>query len=141
MYATNGTTVPQPKDAHVTRWHADEFARGSYSFYAVGNPKTITGGLRRVVGHREGARHGAGAARADQHCSTNTNLSPASTPALPCCCPLSPDVPAGALAEPFGRLLFAGEAASDKPGTVLGAHLSGLREAQRALELTRADEA
>jgi monoamine oxidase len=49
--------------------------------------------------------------------------------------------PAGALAEPFGRLLFAGEAASDKPGTVLGAHLSGLREAQRALELTRADAA
>jgi hypothetical protein len=90
MYATNGTTVPHPKEAHVTRWHADEFARGSYSFYAVGNPKNITGGLRRVVGHREGARHGAGAARADQHCSTNTNLSPASTLPFPAAAPYLP---------------------------------------------------
>ena len=44
MYGTNGTTVPQPKEAHVTRWYADEFARSSYSFYAVGNAKNITGG-------------------------------------------------------------------------------------------------
>jgi monoamine oxidase len=39
------------------------------------------------------------------------------------------------LAEPFGRVLFAGEAASDKPATVLGAYLSGKREAERLLQL------
>lgn len=36
-----------------------------------------------------------------------------------------------ALAEPVGRLLFAGEATSDHPATVLGALLSGQREAER----------
>ncbi|PRW58489.1 amine oxidase [Chlorella sorokiniana] len=35
------------------------------------------------------------------------------------------------LAQPHGRVLFAGEATSDKPATVLGAYLSGLREAER----------
>ncbi|KAI7844576.1 hypothetical protein COHA_001934 [Chlorella ohadii] len=35
------------------------------------------------------------------------------------------------LAEPHGRVLFAGEATSEKPATVLGAYLSGLREAER----------
>jgi monoamine oxidase len=42
---------------------------------------------------------------------------------------------ADALAEPFGRVLFAGEAASSKPATVLGAYLSGKREAERLLQL------
>lgn len=35
------------------------------------------------------------------------------------------------IGAPFNRVLFAGEAASDKPGTVLGAYLSGMREAER----------
>lgn len=39
------------------------------------------------------------------------------------------------LAEPFGRILFAGEAASSKPATVLGALLSGRREAGRVQQL------
>jgi hypothetical protein len=42
---------------------------------------------------------------------------------------------ADVLAEPSGRLLFAGEAASSKPATVLGAYLSGKREAERLLQL------
>lgn len=41
----------------------------------------------------------------------------------------------GDLAEPTGRLLWAGEATSKKPATVLGAYLSGLREAERLLGL------
>ncbi|KAF8055338.1 lysine-specific histone demethylase [Scenedesmus sp. PABB004] len=39
------------------------------------------------------------------------------------------------LAQPHGRVLFAGEATSDKPATVLGALLSGRREACRLLRL------
>lgn len=39
------------------------------------------------------------------------------------------------IAEPTERFLFAGEAASDKPGTVLGAYLSGKREAERISKL------
>ena len=39
------------------------------------------------------------------------------------------------IAEPVERFLFAGEAASDKPGTVLGAYLSGKREAERISKL------
>ena len=45
--------------------------------------------------------------------------------------PPSRPLPADALAQPTGRLLWAGEAASDKPATVLGAFLSGQREAGR----------
>lgn len=75
--------APQPKETLVTRWAADPYAFGSYSYFAVGNPKNIT----------------------------------------------------DAIAKPFGRVLFAGEASSDKPATVLGAHLSGLREAARVASL------
>ena len=75
--------APQPKETRVTRWAADPYALGSYSYFAVGNPKNIT----------------------------------------------------ALIAEPFGRVLFAGEATSDKPATVLGAHLSGLREAARVTSL------
>ncbi|CAH2269947.1 jg24541, partial [Pararge aegeria aegeria] len=32
--------VPQPKECVVTRWRADPFARGSYSFVAVGSSGT-----------------------------------------------------------------------------------------------------
>jgi monoamine oxidase len=42
------------------------------------------------------------------------------------------------LAAPHGRVLFAGEATSDKMATVLGALLSGRREAQRVLNMTAA---
>lgn len=42
------------------------------------------------------------------------------------------------IGEPAGKFLFAGEAASSKPGTVLGGHLSGVREAQRVISLMEA---
>ncbi|EFN59193.1 hypothetical protein CHLNCDRAFT_138105 [Chlorella variabilis] len=82
-----GAAVPDPIQVTVTRWAADPFSRGSYSFFAVGNPKSITAELE----------------------------------------------------APVGRLLFAGEATSDKPATVLGAYLSGLREAKRVLGLLGVD--
>ena len=66
MYAKNGTLVPEPTQTAITRWRADPFARGSYSYYPTGAAKNIT---------------------------------------------------TGPLAEPLGRLLFAGEATSDKPAT------------------------
>lgn len=44
----------------------------------------------------------------------------------------------GVLAAPHGRVLFAGEATSDNKATVLGALLSGRREAQRVLNMTAA---
>jgi hypothetical protein len=105
-----GASIPNPTQTSVTRWHSDPFSRGGYSFFAVGNQKNIT----------------------------------------------------AALAQPEGRLLFAGEATSSKPATgggrqlalalhlntpppagvtaplwhaVLGAYLSGLREAQRVLDM------
>ncbi|KAL4419167.1 hypothetical protein ABPG77_004890 [Micractinium sp. CCAP 211/92] len=83
IFQRNGTVVPAPLQFHFTRWAADPWSRGAYSYFAVGNPKSIT----------------------------------------------------NVLAEPVGRLLFAGEATSSKPATVLGAYLSGLREADRVRRL------
>ncbi|MCX2934108.1 FAD-dependent oxidoreductase [Mycobacterium sp. CVI_P3] len=75
--------APPPTGSLVTRWGTDQYARGSYSFLAVGSSPD------------------------DMH----------------------------ALGEPVGdRLLFAGEATDPEWfGTVHGAYLSGLREADRIL--------
>lgn len=40
--------VPAPVETHVTRWASDPWARGAYSYYAVGNPLSITGVTRKV---------------------------------------------------------------------------------------------
>jgi hypothetical protein len=56
-----GPAVPPPKEAIVTRWAADPYARGSYSYYATGNPKGIVGAWRGEGGSRlPRARVGAG---------------------------------------------------------------------------------
>jgi polyamine oxidase len=75
--------APQPTGSLVTRWGSDPYARGSYSFIAVGSSPD------------------------DMH----------------------------ALAEPAGeRLMFAGEATNPEFfGTVHGAYMSGVREAERIL--------
>ena len=75
--------APKPTGSIVTRWGSDPYARGSYSFLAVGSSPD------------------------DMH----------------------------TLGEPVGeRLMFAGEATNpDWFGTVHGAYLSGLREADRIL--------
>ncbi|WP_422745766.1 flavin monoamine oxidase family protein [Mycobacterium sp. WMMD1722] len=79
--------APRPTGSLVTRWGEDRYARGSYSFIAVGSG------------------------------------------------PDDMDV----LAEPVGdRLLFAGEATNAEYfGTVHGAYLSGVREAERILRSPR----
>ncbi|PSC69507.1 amine oxidase [Micractinium conductrix] len=75
-----GQDIPDPTQFFFTRWGGDGFAAGSYSYFAVNNPKSIT----------------------------------------------------DTLAEPVGRILFAGEATSNThPASVNGAYLSGLREADR----------
>lgn len=38
-----GKPFPTPIQTYVTRWGNDPLARGSYSYYATGNPKNITG--------------------------------------------------------------------------------------------------
>lgn len=76
------TPLPSPSGVQVTRWQADPFSRGSYSYVA------------------------AGATPADRE----------------------------RLAEPFGRLHFAGEACHARhPATVHGALLSGQAAASRIL--------
>lgn len=35
--------VPPPRQAVVTRWAADPWSRGAYSYYAVGNRREIVG--------------------------------------------------------------------------------------------------
>lgn len=85
MYGADA--VPPPLQTHVTHWAADPWARGAYSYFAVGNPRNIT----------------------------------------------------AMLAEPHDRVLFAGEATSEYPATVLGAHLSGRREAERLAGLLAGD--
>ncbi len=47
---------------------------------------------------------------------------------------------AAALAEPHGRVLFAGEATSTHPATVTGALESGVREGQRLLQLLESEQ-
>lgn len=82
--------LPDPVDFYQTRWNADPYSLGAYSYYSVGNDKNIT----QVIG------------------------------------------------ETVGRVYFAGEAASEKPGTVLGAYLSGLDRAGKiASRLAGGEEA
>lgn len=136
-----GAGVPPPKQAFVTRWGADPFARGGYSFYAVGNARSIVGArctacfvlacfvllslhsrLRLrwgVGGGRPSPSSGGGRTPAAAHTTRKRARRAA------------PDD----LAAPVGRLLFAGEATSRSPATAHGAYESGLREAARVLAL------
>jgi monoamine oxidase len=78
-----GRPIPDPEAAHVTRWRADPYARGSYSYVPPGSDGADIDALARPV---------------------------------------------------EGRVRFAGEATSRAfPGTVQGAYLSGVREADRIL--------
>ncbi|CAL8103906.1 unnamed protein product [Orchesella dallaii] len=96
--------VPQPRDTLVTRWKNDPFARGSYSFVAVGASGNDYDLLAAPVGPTT--------TRGPQECpSPNTATKPSDHP---------------------HRLYFAGEhTIRNYPATVHGALLSGLREAGR----------
>lgn len=50
MYSNSSTAkavggVPDPVQAYVTRWAADPYSRGAYSYYATGNSRNIIGVL------------------------------------------------------------------------------------------------
>lgn len=62
-----GADVPEPVEARLTRWRADEFARGSYSYVAVGASAADYDVLAEPVGKR---LFFAGEATSRRHSST-----------------------------------------------------------------------
>ncbi|XP_066993714.2 lysine-specific histone demethylase 1A [Anabrus simplex] len=96
--------VPQPKETVVTRWRADPWSRGSYSFVAVGSSGSDYDILAAPVTPQP-----TGAQQPPPNGSTNQ-----------------------AANQPPPRLFFAGEhTIRNYPATVHGAFLSGLREGGR----------
>ncbi|XP_075226663.1 lysine-specific histone demethylase 1A-like, partial [Lycorma delicatula] len=96
------SAVPQPKETVVTRWRADPWARGSYSFVAVGSSGSDYDMLAAPVTPPQVLIS-----------STSSASTPGTNPPLP-------------------RLYFAGEhTIRNYPATVHGAFLSGLREGGR----------
>lgn len=113
------SAVPQPKETVVTRWRADPWARGSYSFVSVGSSGSDYDLLAAPVtprperpGNARGMNNGAAG-----HSSMNSNGANDDDDDN------KADIP---------RLFFAGEhTIRNYPATVHGALLSGLREAGR----------
>nr|XP_019552721.2 possible lysine-specific histone demethylase 1-like [Aedes albopictus] len=106
------SSVPQPKETVVTRWRADPWARGSYSFVSVGSSGSDYDLLAAPVTPRFGGLGGINGG--GSHSGTNGNDDDDGSKA---------DIP---------RLFFAGEhTIRNYPATVHGALLSGLREAGR----------
>ncbi|XP_046399378.1 lysine-specific histone demethylase 1A-like [Ischnura elegans] len=100
------SAVPQPKETVVTRWRADPWSRGSYSFVAVGASGSDYDILAAPV------------------TPPPPNAAPGQPGTLPGAQPPSPTNPP--------RLFFAGEhTIRNYPATVHGAFLSGLREGGR----------
>jgi lysine-specific histone demethylase 1 len=107
LKAIFGAQVPQPRDTLVTRWKGDPWARGSYSFVAVGasgnDYDVIAAPLSMHSGQEPSPVGNASDSASAQKTKTQT--------------------------EPH-RLFFAGEhTIRNYPATVHGALLSGLREA------------
>ncbi|XP_071451307.1 lysine-specific histone demethylase 1A-like [Hetaerina americana] len=100
------SAVPQPKETVVTRWRADPWSRGSYSFVAVGASGSDYDILAAPV------------------TPPPPNAASGQPGVLPGAQPPSPTNPP--------RLFFAGEhTIRNYPATVHGAFLSGLREGGR----------
>jgi [histone H3]-N6,N6-dimethyl-L-lysine4 FAD-dependent demethylase len=98
-------SVPQPKETVVTRWRADEWARGSYSYVKVGSSGTDYDLLASPVKPKTSANEAKFDETEDGEDEDNKVLP---------------------------RLFFAGEhTIRNYPATVHGALLSGLREAGR----------
>ncbi|XP_055596253.1 possible lysine-specific histone demethylase 1 [Uranotaenia lowii] len=114
------SAVPQPKETVVTRWRADPWARGSYSFVSVGSSGSDYDLLAAPVtprSDRSSSEPIAGSSSSNingTHSNSNGNDDDDDSKA---------DIP---------RLFFAGEhTIRNYPATVHGALLSGLREAGR----------
>ena len=63
----HGDDIPDPLDAQITRWHRDPFARGSYSFNALGSTPAARDALAAPV---EGTLFFAGEATGRKYSST-----------------------------------------------------------------------
>ena len=62
-----GNTIPDPVEAQITRWRADQFSGGSYSFYATGSDRSD----REVLATSEAGRlHFAGEAQSQPYPGT-----------------------------------------------------------------------
>ena len=111
-----GADAPSPVRAHLTRWGQDEFARGSYSFVAVG--ASAKGPLHPL--HPKASLHGSA-------------CRPPPLTLRVCCVACGVWSDYVALSLPVSdRLFFAGEATNRYyPATVHGALLSGYWAAGR----------
>lgn len=106
--------VPQPKETVVTRWRADAWARGSYSFVSVGSSGSDYDLLAAPVtppsAQQQQQQHTNGMANGERNRASED----------------------GDDAKVMPRLFFAGEhTIRNYPATVHGALLSGIREAGR----------
>lgn len=111
------TAVPQPKETVVTRWRADPWARGSYSFVSVGSSGSDYDLLAAPVTPSTAQLDDNGGGGGDGIDGGTAAAATASATAD------SKDMP---------RLFFAGEhTIRNYPATVHGALLSGVREAGR----------
>ncbi|XP_058832128.1 possible lysine-specific histone demethylase 1 [Topomyia yanbarensis] len=107
------SAVPQPKETVVTRWRADPWARGSYSFVSVGSSGSDYDLLAAPVTPRSSVETNTAGINGSSHCGNGNNDDDDSKADIP-------------------RLFFAGEhTIRNYPATVHGALLSGLREAGR----------
>ncbi|XP_046979329.1 lysine-specific histone demethylase 1A isoform X2 [Schistocerca americana] len=114
-------SVPQPKETVVTRWRADPWSRGSYSFVAVGSSGADYDILAAPV--TPGQPQPPPVTPASQSGSSGSNGNSANPSATP---------PPAQQQQPPPRLFFAGEhTIRNYPATVHGAFLSGLREGGR----------
>lgn len=103
------TAVPQPKETVVTRWRADPWARGSYSFVSVGSSGSDYDLLAAPVTPSAAAEDSS----QEDGMDTAAAAAPNDSKEMP-------------------RLFFAGEhTIRNYPATVHGALLSGVREAGR----------
>lgn len=110
--------VPQPKETVVTRWRADPWARGSYSFVSVGSSGSDYDLLAAPVTPPSSAAAAAAAAAASGSSSGAEDL--------------MTDGRYNDEGRSMPRLFFAGEhTIRNYPATVHGALLSGIREAGR----------
>ncbi|EAA00081.4 AGAP011661-PA, partial [Anopheles gambiae str. PEST] len=108
------SAVPQPKETVVTRWRADPWARGSYSFVSVGASGSdydlLAAPPPSAPQQQQQQRHDKNGDKKDNEENDDEDSNPI-------------DIP---------RLFFAGEhTIRNYPATVHGALLSGLREAGR----------
>ncbi|GBP14826.1 Lysine-specific histone demethylase 1A [Eumeta japonica] len=122
--------VPQPKECVVTRWRADPYARGSYSFVAVGSSGTDYDLLAAPVSGQAAAAAAAAEAAAAEAAPGLAEDGAAQAPPPP------PPPPPASKTPEMNTLFFAGEhTMRNYPATVHGAFLSGLREAGRLADL------